>query len=122
MYPNGVRTTTKETCSGITIDPGHVALLCECDVVTLKEDIEHASLRGVEMLRHLPIAVSQFDINGNLMEENPEALGLFGGLESDDGTESDDCFSRRFVDRSLGRKMLKQIQEGTAASKLSKTQ
>ena len=79
MYPNGVRTTTKETCSGIYIEPGHVAILCECDLVTLKEDIDHASLRGVEMLRHLPIAVSQFDIHGKLMEENPEALGLFGG-------------------------------------------
>lgn len=119
MYPNGVRTTTKETCSGITIDPGHVAILCECDIVTLTEDIEHASLRGVEMLRHLPIAVSQFDINGKLMEENPEALGLFGGIDSNDtdGGEGDcDCFSRRFIDQSLGKKVLKQIQEGKDCS------
>ena len=90
MYPNGVRTTTKETCSGIYIEPGHVAILCECDLVTLKDDIDHASLRGVEMLRHLPIAVSQFDINGKLMEENPEALGLFGGEDDDNsGNENE---------------------------------
>ena len=90
MYPNGVRTTTKETCSGIMISdhgdsennatkPPHMAILCECDLVTIHEDIDHASLRGVEMLRHLPVAVSQFDLDGNLMEQNPEALKLFGG-------------------------------------------
>jgi signal transduction histidine kinase/ActR/RegA family two-component response regulator len=119
MYPNGVRTTTKETCSGITIDPGHVAILCECDLVTLKDDIDHASLRGVEMLRHLPIAVSQFDMNGKLIEENPEALRLFGGLAccTNGQHEPCDCFSQRFVDRSLGRNILQQVQQdGTDCS------
>jgi len=114
MYPNGVRTTTKETCSGITIgtpEEHHVAILCECDLVTLQEDIDHASLRGVEMLRHLPVAVSQFDVNGILMEQNPEALDLFGGLEDEE--ETDDCFTCRFVDRELGKRTLQQLQQGT---------
>lgn len=118
MYPNGVRTTTKETCSGIHIDPGHVAILCECDLVTLREDIDHASLRGVEMLRHLPIAVSQFDMNGTMIEENPEALGLFGeiaccsrnGRNIQRETAPCDCFSHRFVDRNLGKSILIQVQ------------
>jgi signal transduction histidine kinase/ActR/RegA family two-component response regulator len=119
MYPNGVRTTAKETCSGITIDPGHVAILCECDLVTLKDDIDHVSLRAVEILRHLPIAVSQFDMNGKLIEENPEALRLFGELAccTNGKQEPCDCFSYRFVDRSLGRNILQQVQQdGTDCS------
>ena len=112
MYPNGVRTTTKETCSGIMIAPGHVGILCECDLSTLTSDIDHASLRGVEMLRHLPVAVSQFDINGKLMEQNPEALSLFGELGSQTSTDDDSsCFASRFVDKNLGKRVLKQIQE-----------
>eukprot|EP00980_Cylindrotheca_fusiformis_P002367 scaffold543_cov119-Cylindrotheca_fusiformis.AAC.34 len=121
LYPNGVKTTTKETCSGIKIEPGRVAILCECDLVAQnKEDVDHASLRGVEMLRHLPIAVSQFDMNGTLIEQNPEALSLFGEPKCCVNEKSEDpcdCFSQRFVDQAQGGDLLKQVQEdGTDCS------
>jgi len=32
-----------------------------------------ANTRGVEMLRHLPVAVAQFDLEGKVMYQNPEA-------------------------------------------------
>jgi signal transduction histidine kinase len=44
------------------------------------------------MLRHLPVAVSQFDIDGRLMDQNPEALDLFGGLRVDPRG----CLNRRY--------------------------
>ena len=44
--------------------------------VTTEED--QRALRALEMLRHLPVAVCQFDIEGNVMEQNPEALAAFG--------------------------------------------
>jgi len=42
------------------------------------EQIDQTHLRGVEMLRHLPVSVCQFDINGTIMHQNPEALHVFG--------------------------------------------
>ncbi|KAL7580561.1 hypothetical protein ACA910_003685 [Epithemia clementina (nom. ined.)] len=62
----------------------YMALLNEADLASLLQHdaVNPACLRGVEMLRHLPVAVSQFDIAGQtVMDQNPEALNLFGGLE-----------------------------------------
>jgi signal transduction histidine kinase len=43
----------------------------------LKQD-DQGVLRGNSMLRYLPIAVSQFEQGGTLMEQNPEACRVFG--------------------------------------------
>jgi hypothetical protein len=48
----------------------------------VKEELDHESLRGVEMLRHLPMAVCQFDLDGNVMYQNPEAFSTFGSAAS----------------------------------------
>jgi len=107
MFPNGgKKVTVKASCSGIYIEPGHMAILSECELSSLTEQIDEASLRGVEMLRHVPVAISQFDFEGNLMDQNPEALGLFRGIE-------DDCFVRRFVDTEFGATVLEQVKNGS---------
>lgn len=46
--------------------------MCE-GVPLVKEELLQANLRGVEMIRHLPMAVCQFDMEGKLMFQNPEA-------------------------------------------------
>jgi hypothetical protein len=44
--------------------------------------IQDAALRGVEMLRHLPVPVAQFDKEGQTMCENPESSKVFGATSS----------------------------------------
>lgn len=48
--------------------------------VATEED--QRALRALEMIRHLPVAVSQFDIQGNVMDQNPEALATFGSSKA----------------------------------------
>ncbi|CAB9515627.1 Hybrid signal transduction histidine kinase [Seminavis robusta] len=80
-YPKGQAKTVRVTTSGICLlddididtQAGlHVCFLCEA-VPMQDEVVDNNVLRGVEMLRHLPIAVCQFDTKGNCMFQNPEA-------------------------------------------------
>jgi signal transduction histidine kinase len=96
-------------------------MLNEGDLSSVRDHIDQNSIRGVEMLRHLPVAVSQFDIHGKMMEQNPEATDLFGscvenvtcGEQTQKGQNQDHtCFLCRFVDQNLGRRALAQVQAG----------
>jgi len=90
-------------------------MLSEGVLPTVKEDIDQSSLRDVEMLRHLPVAACQFNRNGDIMHQNPEALHLFSGdnQSKDPSNDSTPCeFLRRFVDRKLGVHVLKEVQKG----------
>ncbi len=73
-YPNGKATTCHMNVSGIKFseDEDHMCIMCE-GVPLVKEELLQANLRGVEMIRHLPMAVCQFDMEGKLMFQNPEA-------------------------------------------------
>ena len=74
LYPKGKAVTVKIEFSGIRLskDEDYPSFLNEGTLVD-KEEITTENLRSVEMLRHLPMAVAQFDINGKVMFENPEA-------------------------------------------------
>mmetsp|Transcript_16249 Transcript_16249/g.21370 ORF Transcript_16249/g.21370 Transcript_16249/m.21370 type:complete len:550 (+) Transcript_16249:213-1862(+) len=90
-------------------------MLSEGVLPTVKEEIDQSSLRDVEMLRHLPVSACQFDSDGNIMHQNPEALHLFSGdnKTKDTNSISASCeFLRRFVDRKLGSHVLKEVQNG----------
>ena len=73
-YPNGKATTCHMNVSGIKFsqDEDHMSLMCE-GVPLVKEELLQDNLRGVEMIRHLPMAVCQFDMEGKCMFQNPEA-------------------------------------------------
>lgn len=75
MYPKGKAVTVKIEYSGIRLseDEDHPSFLNEGTLLE-KEEITTENLRSVEMLRHLPMAVAQFDVNGKVMFENPEAF------------------------------------------------
>jgi signal transduction histidine kinase/CheY-like chemotaxis protein len=119
LYPGGVATTMYTTGSAIRIRSdtvqeedvdnyedmsGHVAILYECQrLVEQDEAIQKETTRGVEMLRHLSIAVGQFNINGQLRYQNPKAASLFDHT----GT-----FQDRFVDKELSKSILQTVQEG----------
>jgi signal transduction histidine kinase/ActR/RegA family two-component response regulator len=77
FYPQGQAKTVHVTCSGIRLNNARstgVSMLVEGVPLLLQEDVDKDTLRGVEMLRHLPIAVCQFDMEGNVMFQNPEAM------------------------------------------------
>lgn len=68
------------------------------------QEIDQKALRRIEILRHLPLAVAQFDCSGKMMEQNPEALAVFGGSNS-----VGPSFVERFVDEGIGRDLLQKI-------------
>ena len=74
-----------------------------------KEKIEEKGLRGIEMIRHLPIAVEQFDCKGEVMEQNPEALKLFGPGDQNSFIKKN--VLSRFVDQELGKDVLRKVVE-----------
>lgn len=131
-YPKGQSITLALSGSPIRIDGGRIAVLCETELPS-NTNFQNASVRGVEMLRYLPIVVSQFDIDGKtLTYQNSESLSLFGGsdkeeeektkssssspAEEEKKDETASSFLERFVDRKLGRYVLEQVQQGKDCS------
>jgi signal transduction histidine kinase/ActR/RegA family two-component response regulator len=124
FYPNGVGPKTYlTTASGIRIEEGRTAMLMEGVPKDTRDIQGQASLRGVEMLRDLPIAVCLLDIDGNVIDQNPEALVVFGSIDAgpvDAGPEYE-CdkerktsppnshFVDRFVDKEFGRSVLENV-------------
>lgn len=111
FYPNGKEAKTVcLTNSGIRIDDGHLAMLVEGIPPICKEQIDKESLRGVEMLRHLPVAVCQFDLHGKLMYQNPESLNLFVPLDEAEESQNDLChFRSRFGDQAVGKQAFEAV-------------
>ncbi|CAB9510572.1 respiration control sensor protein ArcB [Seminavis robusta] len=138
FYPNGGKYGPKTvdcTFRGIMIEEGRLAMLSQGVFVNDQQrtEAEQQALRASEMLRHLPVAVCLTDLEGNVMEQNPEALKVFGSLDTGNNKEdnnnttktrddeydsdSDDdedelekadesTFVKRFVDKDLGRRIL----------------
>lgn len=90
MYPKGQAKTVHMNVGAIRMsaDDDHPSLLCE-GIPLLKEELVQQTLRGVEMLRHLPMAVCQFDMSGQVMFQNPEAT-LKDHVTEEEHKESDD--------------------------------
>ena len=77
LYPNGKATTVNLDVSGIKFaddDDPHFCLWCEATPLVNEQLLLQESLRGVEMIRHLPMAICQFDMEGKVMFQNPEAI------------------------------------------------
>jgi len=106
VYPRGIPTTVQVAGSAIRVEGGRTAILFEAGLPDNNE-IDHSSVRSVEMLRHLPLAVCQFELTGKMMYQNPEAYSLFGTPDEDH-----DNFLSRFVDRETGKNILTKVQEG----------
>ena len=74
FYPKGKAKTVHLTMTGLRLshDEDHCCMLLY-GVPLVKENLLNESLRGVEMIRHLPMAVCQFDLEGKVMFQNPAA-------------------------------------------------
>ena len=89
FYPKGQAKTVHLTMTGLRLshEEDHCCILMYA-VPLVKQDLLNESLRGVEMLRHLPMAVCQFDLDGNVMFQNPAAQ-LPASSEDDNRNEED---------------------------------
>lgn len=142
LYPLGVPTTVDICVSAIRIEDGRIVGLVEAEVVEVKRVVDDTTVRRFEILKHLPIAVSQFTLDGDLIYQNPEALQLFGLLSYTEVTNdaekrqqptnvdnpsetksTNKCIAdtealkqndilRRFVDVELGRRAIQTVREG----------
>lgn len=106
FYPLGVPMPSRLAMVGIPIENGRIALFCESEPIA-PAILDRALLRGVEALRHLPVAVCEFDQNGRVLYQNPEALRVFG---PSDGLLS--LLPRRFADRVEGERLLHEAARG----------
>jgi PAS domain-containing protein len=92
FYPNNGKYGPKTvdcTFKGIQIEEGRLAMLSQGIFVDdQRTEAEQEALRAVEMLRHLPVAVCLTDLEGNVMEQNPEALAVFGSFDT---LSAEDC-------------------------------
>ena len=77
--PSTTTTTTTTTTSSV----GSTPTTCSPKDETPQQVVAAQGLRGVELLRHLPVAVSQFTVQGQLMDQNPQAQHWFEGITDD---------------------------------------
>ena len=114
-YPNGQGAVTVNVdLSGIWIDDGdgsppRLAMLNDGQPQDINAEIDKANVRCVEILRHLPVAVGRFDVDGTIIAQNPESMKRFGLPQPLPPSSDETYFSQRFMDRELGRKVLKEI-------------
>ena len=108
------------TCKGISIEEGRVAMLVQgipqkSKTATMTSQEEKA-LRATEMIRHLPVAVCMTDLEGNVLEQNPEAIAVFGmvptTVDKEKTQKEPTTFVKRFVDQALGARVLEQAKTG----------
>lgn len=110
VFPEGSPTKVPTTISPLHME-GKLLFLVEMEIPT-NLVLNNASDRTEEILRCMPIAVSQYDADGKLVYQNPEALNTFGGQGETDSSD----FEGRFVDREMGRKVLQMVaSEGDQA-------
>jgi signal transduction histidine kinase/DNA-binding response OmpR family regulator len=100
LYPRGGEhaTTIDMTCSAIMIEDnttdgatgdtttsttsqrgGRIAMLVEAEMLNNESTLNDRTVRSIELLKHIPVAVSQFTMDGTkLIYQNPKASQLFG--------------------------------------------
>jgi PAS domain-containing protein len=111
MYPQNVPTTVNMTGSAIRIQGGRVAALMEAEISEKK--YEDSTVRGIELLRQLPLPVFQFTIEGTLIYRNPEAIRVYDNGAEKAGT--DKTLLGLFVDKNVGSKLFRQVVDGDGA-------
>ena len=139
FYPRGGEhaTTVDVSCSAIRIsaDSSHltntnapnatttIAILVEAELLQNDRTHNERMVRSIELLKHIPVAVSQFSMDGTkLIYQNPKASQLFGTPSGTDSNPTLDAASlsapvstnvllQRFVDVELGKDAIALISE-----------
>jgi signal transduction histidine kinase/CheY-like chemotaxis protein len=114
----------RATGSAVRIEGGRIAFLVETELMESYPIVSDNVLRTVEILKHLPVAVSQFTMDGTtLLYENPKASQWFGTSTtalSDtvsptavkvNSTSTTNILLQRFVNVEVGKKALMLVQQ-----------
>lgn len=107
FYPGGRSVTANLSNSGIILDDGRMAMLCAA-VPAVRSEINEHALRSVESLRHLPVAVEQLNLSGEVHVQNPSAVATFGST----AVNPRHVFTERFVERNLGERFVSELKSG----------
>ncbi len=82
LYPQGVPRTLRVMFSGILLDDGRMAMLCEA---IGEQQADPETLRSAEALLHTPVMITLYDEHGCALYRNPAARGdvanPVGGLQ-----------------------------------------
>ncbi|KAG7345782.1 two component system sensor histidine kinase [Nitzschia inconspicua] len=117
FYPQNQKAVVVDcTFSGITVEEGRLVMLVQGQ----RQQVEQSSqqqeaLRAMEMIRHLPLGVCWMDLQGNILDQNPDSMAVFGkeATSSNVTTESStSSFVNRFADPQIGHSVLQQAIQG----------
>lgn len=78
FYPKGKPVSMGCTCSAIRLPNGDLGLLFEGEPLNRLEAIPAQNLRALEAFRHSSALISLYDLQGNLVQQNPTAFQYYG--------------------------------------------
>ncbi|WP_139240757.1 ATP-binding protein [Geitlerinema sp. PCC 9228] len=108
FYPQGRSVTMECVCSGVTIQPGHFAMLVEGrQVVSQPQDRD--ALRAIEALRHTTVLISLYATDGTPISQNPAATNCYGNFLIQPEPE---MFQQRFVNRRVAQEAVNCLHSG----------
>ncbi|NKC31273.1 putative bifunctional diguanylate cyclase/phosphodiesterase [Falsiroseomonas selenitidurans] len=104
LYPRGVPRPLEVRISGVLLEDGRMAMLCEArDEASLQPE----ALRSADALLHTKLMISLHDLNGRTLYCNPAARASFDGPQQD--------LPARFVHRRDHERMMQQIHSEAEA-------
>ena len=103
FYPKGEPKTVQVTCSGLRLSAAEPNPSMFVEGIPV-QNVDPEMLRGVEMLRHLPVPIGQFDLEtGQCMYQNPQAtLKCVAQINNENINESNNSFKNNSSTRSDG--------------------
>lgn len=114
FYPKGKPVSARYLFSGIQIERERMAMLVEVTTELINQ-IDQATLRSIEALRHTKVIISFYTLDGVPLMQNPAALRCYGDtLHPNSSTEN--IFLSHFVDPRVGQQAMKAINFGEVFS------
>lgn len=114
FYPEGQPISIPCRCSGIEIEPGHLAMLVE-GLVDSSQQVDQDTLRSIEALRHTSVMISLYTLEGVAVLRNPAALRCYGETTRVDGTQKNEFLSR-FVEPEVRQQADRALDQGQVFS------
>lgn len=119
LYPKGKAKTVHMNVTAVRFKDDatekiddHFSLLCE-GIPLAKQDLLNQNLRSNEMVRHLPMAVCQFDMQGKVMFQNPEASQNLNIHSSDSNEGEGEGEENNNVDTDWQQTSYREDEEGS---------
>jgi diguanylate cyclase (GGDEF)-like protein len=99
LYPKGKPLTLRVIHSGVVLEDGRMAMLCEG---LEKQSVDNETLRCAEALLHTTVMITLFTDDGHALYRNPAARAVTRDI--------DETFSGHFVDDSVYKMLTNQLK------------